>query len=444
MIDIASESPNSVMIRGSKDGGMIALLFRLSAAVDYDGLLPPLSFTNLSEIGNWTLRGSATNMKTFIRLASNQGHQFGSVCGRLPSRFRDWELRLELSIHSGGRSGNGVRVSFSRLPCPSISDRIDGFCVWIDTQRLVTGGRALLFFMNGTGPRDPRIEAGSMKIRMTDQRRVTFIVSRVADHLTFDLVRDSVQERVGEIQSENLLSYGYFTVIGSSQDGRDIHDLISLRIHYRESPANEPSNIDYSTVNRKLIGLQKAQREAAKRRRRQAMATTFRYVNYSKARLLNGDNTDLREALAILGEAKQRARRDITVIRLASLIRGPIAKTVAAAYKKIKNASHKFDEINEGLAELWTSLRAQLHDLAVETHTQMAEVQADVITAVIDANLTQIDAATVKTGLKRRAQNVSDSWMTIGLATTGCIEVIGFIIFFDIRRKATAGFKKND
>jgi hypothetical protein len=420
------------------------LLFRTSEAVDPEGFAAPLSYTNLSEIGNWTLRGSAANMKGFIRLALNRGRQVGSVCGRVPSCFRDWELRLELSVHSGERPGNGIRIYFSRRPCPSLSDRIDGFCIRIDTQRVTRGGGALVFFMNGTGPWDREIEVGPIKIRTNDQNRVTFIMSRDGDHLTFDVLRDAARERVGEIKSEGLLTHGYFTVTASSEEGRDIHDLIGLRIDYRDSPASEPSDIDFSSVNRRLIERHMTKRDAAKRRRRQEMATTFRYVNNSKVTLLNGQGSDLREALAILAEAKWRARYDITAVRLASVIKGPIAQTVVAAYKKIKDTSQKFKEINEDLTELWTYLRAELHDLAVETQTQMTEVQADVITAVIDANLTQINTSAVKRSLKTTAEDVSDSWVTIGLAAIGCIEVLGFISFFHVRRKATSGFKKND
>jgi hypothetical protein len=69
---------------------LIVLAFAAAAHEPIYSLIPPLDRTNLSEVGNWTFRGSAVNMKSYVRLTSDAiTAEDGALCYRAKTAFRD-------------------------------------------------------------------------------------------------------------------------------------------------------------------------------------------------------------------------------------------------------------------------------------------------------------------------------------------------------------------
>jgi len=74
---------------------MIQLLAAFGAAFHGSySLSAPFEKTNLSEIGDWTMCGSAVRMKSFLRMtASASANKYGAVCIRTPcSATGRWSL----------------------------------------------------------------------------------------------------------------------------------------------------------------------------------------------------------------------------------------------------------------------------------------------------------------------------------------------------------------
>jgi hypothetical protein len=88
-------------------------------------LVDPHKLTDVREIGNWTIRGSAVSMGHFICLTNAHSNRAGAVCTRVPTDFRDWRVELELNAFSG----KGVYFSFSSDQCPNPKTSSNGFLV---------------------------------------------------------------------------------------------------------------------------------------------------------------------------------------------------------------------------------------------------------------------------------------------------------------------------
>jgi mannose-binding lectin 1 len=365
------------------------------------------------------------------------------MCLRIPTRARDWELQIGISIETGWLPGDGIFLYFTQEVCPAFRSRINGFALWIRTERVTDGGRVPVLFMEGTGPDDLRTEIGTTTV----DRAFTLHVAKIGAHLTVDASRDLEYERIGEINKTDLLNYGYFTIHGVSHPQMDLIDVISVSLNQmRDMMAGKyaPSrNADFSMINRNFIEREKAARRLHKLTRRAAMEVTFETAK-TKKDVIDGAPIDLRDALRIVSEACGRAQHDITELRLADLIRGPIAKTVLLAYKKVQLAARKFDETSEILTEMWSSLKTRLLDLAVGARTDMEQMKDDFVAAVQYLNLTELDQFAVKKGLKKEAAEITDASLTLLLAAVAYVEVVVFVVFFCIKRKKTHGFKKLD
>jgi mannose-binding lectin 1 len=406
-------------------------------------LLPPHQFTNLSEIGNWTLRGSASNMKHYIRLTSGTSHQTGSICLRVPTRARDWELQIDVSLQTGSLPGDGLFLYFTQEVCPAFRSRINGFALWLRTERITTTGRVPIVFMEGTGADDPRTEIGTTTV----DHPFTLHISKVNDHLTVATSRDFEYEPVGSLNKTDFLNYGYFTIHGDSHPQMDVVDVVAVRfnaMHDMMAGKYAPQRkTDFSGINRRFIEREKATRRLRKLTRRAAMEITFETVKTKRDRL-DGASVDLKDALRIVAEAHGRAQHNIAEQRLTQLIRGPLVKTIELMYKKVKFAARKFEETSELLTEMWSALKTSLLDLAVETQTDLDRMKEEFVEAVQQLNLAQVNTVAIKKALKKEAADMSDASLTLLLAAVAYVEVVIFVIFFCIKRSKTHGFKKLD
>ena len=110
------------------------LLLTYYAACSHYSLQPPFNLTNesLPEIGNWTLRDSAINMKKFIRLTPSYQFTSGGLCERVPMYSSSWSFEANLST---GTQYGGVGFSFfySSTLCANNIFNFNGLAAWINT-----------------------------------------------------------------------------------------------------------------------------------------------------------------------------------------------------------------------------------------------------------------------------------------------------------------------
>ena len=128
---------------------LLLLVQFIKSIEDRYSAVPPFEFTNISEIGNWTLRGSAANMKKYIRLTSTVDGDYGSMCQRVPTLFKDWQFEVEIKANNNRKiGGEGFWFYFTEEVCPEMLLQFTGFSIWINTTQTDPTGQSPIYFVN--------------------------------------------------------------------------------------------------------------------------------------------------------------------------------------------------------------------------------------------------------------------------------------------------------
>jgi hypothetical protein len=242
-----------------------------------------------------------------------------------------------------------------------------------------------------------------------------------------------ISERIFDVYAD-LLKYGYFTVTAVSRENADVHDLLSFKTFpvqdsFPGKTRPDPS-IDFSVVNRKKTD----ERRLGKQKRRREMVSTFSSL----------ENGTLRDGFRVIGEAVGRARQDISLGRLRAMIGSEIGKTVGAAVKRIDLASEKFEETSLELREMWSSLKAELAGLSIETMTDLVNFGEEAMRIVNRTNAGLRDPAGMKNDLEREVDSAPGRGLNLVLAVVCCLEFVSYCVFLWRKRKATHNFRKVD
>jgi hypothetical protein len=112
---------------------MLVTLWSAARASQYS-LFPPFDLTNANytEIGNWTLRGSAFHMRSFIRLTSQGSFTGGGLCHRVPLYAREWIFEAEVSA-VGGDGGREFSFLYTTELCMDEWLHFHGLAIIIHT-----------------------------------------------------------------------------------------------------------------------------------------------------------------------------------------------------------------------------------------------------------------------------------------------------------------------
>lgn len=411
-------------------------------------LIPPLVQTNVSEIGHWSLRGSATNMKKHIRLTSNLENQFGSACSRVPTTFRDWSVELEIKSH-GGDGGQGIWVYFTEEVCPIKPTKFTGFAFWINTSMTDRNGLSPVYFYNNSNVDiDLAYVApiGHVNLR-SNESSLSLTLQKYGDRIVLDtLKRDVRSNKLFESYVTNLQDFGYFTVSATTEKKTDNNDLVAFRVFKMSNDERSLKDKDYTDINRKLIDKMKGVRKERKELRRLSMPKAeyfLKQINESMADLLRAKPEYIDEAFKIITETENRIKQGIKVDSLFNFIQTNVDESVKQAYDKINLATQKFVETNHEIDEMWSNLKTQLLSLQAESRRFMTELQAEV-SQIIEVKLNSYDQSPNSEKLNEEAQNVNDNVVHMFVVVISIIEFVCFCFFFFIQHQKTSGFKKRD
>jgi mannose-binding lectin 1 len=405
----------------------------LAAVSDQFSLVPPLRFTNLSEIGTWTIRGSAANMKRYFRLTSSVPNTFGGICQRTPTTFYDWTAELELSLR-GGTGGDAVFFAYTRNLCPNISYPIQGFAIVLNTTETNSENLSNIYIHEPRG----RTLLTSLPIR---NRNLRLRVVRRAQHISLEYEGRTIAIHVAADAS----NYGYFSVYGVTTHNTDSNDLYALRTVPMSRYPEENNGTEVDVTNRKMLGKDVGARRLTKGVRRAKMAVTERALKEKDRNKgeLSGEVQDLADALKIIAEGDKRTQEIVTIHALAKFVDGRIAETIEAAQKKVELAAERFDETRTDLTEVWSNLRSQLVALSIEAKVTMNDLGQQIIDAVKELKLSEPDVRRVERAIKR-AEPAGSSWIAALLFAVSVVELVAYIVFFLWKRRKTHGFKKVD
>jgi hypothetical protein len=250
------------------------LLHACSLEPEYS-IFAPFNRTNISEIGNWSLRGSAVSWKNVIRLTSDSlKSEWGALCHRAPTAFVDWSIDIELSSRGQGDGGASLTFLFSDAVCPQYPEKFNGFQVTIKTAETDDSGGSPIYFSEGTfrGANEyARIKLRNQK----DPIRVKIIRSEgqvIVEYTTF--------MRFDPLFTVNLTTkipdFGYFTISGATDTDRsDNTDVYSIRTRAQTDVRTDHISDKILSNNRKIIESDALKRREAKKARREALLPTM-------------------------------------------------------------------------------------------------------------------------------------------------------------------------
>lgn len=412
----------------------------------FANLVPPHESTNISEVGAWTLRGTATNMKRFIRLTSSRWNVNGIACKRIPTFVRDWTVEIELHVEGDGRPGGGVYFYFSREVCPVLFSTFTGIMLRVATSETVKNGTAPLYYMNTKENVAERV-VGFVNIR--GESSTTLYIGRHGPVLTIDASESPGSEvvRIATVRDDDVITHGYFSVSAKTDHTfTDTHDLIAFREFPESGKKRNDTEYDYSEINRGVIENAKRERWFAKERRRQAMSVSrdmFQAL-YDKDKILDGADFDLRKVFLMIQEMRDRAEHDVAVKDLANVMFSKVQRSVDIADIMISSAASSLSAVSEDMSEALSDLRMKLKDMGISAHQQMDEMMTEVYARANDLGLAVAEVHGSKFALESRASFLQDSSLGVALLSVAATEGVCYLIFFFIKRSRTKGFKKLD
>lgn len=431
---------------------MISILFAHSFqfAQTYYNLVPPFHLTDINEIGNWTICGTANVMKSGIRLTSNVPNSFGGICQRVPTLFKEWTAEAEVTAHGGEDPGHGIWIFFTEEVCPAFALTFTGFSLWINTTSTDSQGLSNVYFAKNNGSElmlKELVPIGKVNVRGEDRKPLRIQMSRKHGYITIESVKDGKTQTLINTNDDLLPDYGYFSISAVTGTKSDNNDLVAFRIYPISSLDHPNATFDYSTVNRKYIENAKKTRRELKKKRRNNMP---KMTNYSKESnendlKLNGQTkTDLHDAINIIDEAYNRGLETITLEHLDHYISDTVETSINKALSQIELAANRYTETQQDIDELWSSLRSQLLEIAIEERNTLEKIKQEVFELAKQMNLAKIDMNKVQQGLDSEVNQIDDGPKIMILMIISGIEIVAYVIFFIYKRSTTNNFKKYD
>lgn len=414
-------------------------------------LVPPFEQTDVGEIGNWTTRGTTVVMKNSIRLTSGVSHSFGSVCQRVPTLFKEWSVELEINAKiEGGTPGNGIWFFFTEEVCPDVANQFSGFSIWFNTSLNDEGYNEVYFHKSNGSEFSPfnLKPVGKFPSIYESKKPLRLHISRRFNTLTIDATKDIILDRILTEDVKGVPDYGYFSISGHTGSfTASQHDLLSMRV-YSMSEVNHPNaTFDFAAKNKKYITDMVETRRIHKRNRRANMPVSNKYNKQSKdldRTLEENPNYPIKDAISILDEAYLRGMSSMTPNALEKFIVDNIDTTVQEALRKIEVAQSKYDETQTDLDELWSSLKKQLLELAMEAKATMTKIQIEVNAIAKEMNLTTHNPDELKRKLKAEVETNVDNTGINWFMIISAIEITAYISWFLYKHTKTSGFKKYD
>jgi hypothetical protein len=426
---------------------LAALVLAAAAHEPIYSLIPPLERTNLSELGNWTFRGSAVNMKSFVRLTSDAlMAEYGALCYRAKTPFRDWILDIELLAKGGPTGGTGFTFLFTDEVCPEHSETFTGLQITVNTTQTDESGESPVYFSESSfeGAR----KHGHIRVRNI-KSPIRLQLTKRENELTVQYTEFMRYLPLFEVKLNSTPEYGYFTIASQSTaehgDNNDIH-AIWTRPESDYKWGHIPSNQPYE--NRKVIETNAVKRRERKQARRDAMLQSMhRYLGQmekSDNSLARGPREVVfKDAFRLVEEAQERGTEAVTIDHLKVWIHTYVMDTIGAAGKKVREAMDRIEEAKGSVADIWSFVREELMDLATETKEALTVLSEQSLEEARRAHIEKITPDVFQDAVENQT-TVGTGFLTWLLPLTSVVEGIAYLIFFCVKRQQTHGFKKMD
>lgn len=419
-----------------------------AAKSSFYNLEPPFMDTNVSEIGNWTYGGTATNLKQKIRLTSALPSLSGSLCQRIPFVFDEWSVDFSVSIKDGN-GGDSFYFIFAKQLCPNLDTKLDGFAFWADLTSTNKEGKQDIYFsrLNNQSIKEAYTDNNKVenpiKIRSNESSR--FIVSKRYDFVSVDFFNGNDHKQIVSSEMSDLITTGYLSFFAqtnkNSYDNIDINkvDVWPLNRHYYKAfeSTSSSESPDYSSLNRKKLQKSPFRTEMKEKRRSQMplMMKLNQEIREVSAKLNATERQNLSNAIKLVDEAYQRAQDTISLVELESMIENKIDPVITTALNKIKLASSKLDEYKDDLDAMYQNLESTMRTLVTNTSYEMNMIMVQILVSAKNLKVSKLDVNETTPIMERASHKVMDSAVTLIIAVISIIELVAYVIFFIRKRR---------
>lgn len=408
-------------------------------------LYPPYYLSDVREISNWTLVGAAVNLKKTIRLTSNLKNQYGGLCSRIPTQFRDWTAVIDVSCYNGKKWGNGFTIYFTRNVCPDETFQYDGYSLSFSTNESNPDGESPIFFEDLSKISTKKLQpVGYASIRANTKNNLKINLRKTGNKILLETTQGQVFQRLFEKEFENFPEFGYFSISASTGDSNDIHELNSFTL-YQMSEVDQNHRIEnIESVNHEIIEKSKATRRKMKRERRTKMPEITKYLEMvNQSSKLSGKQFDFNDALKLVYEMKTRADETITNNEFQEFFYQNLKNILDIVHRKINSEAENFEDVSNDISKLWIMLQSKLKNVEFLLTKEMDDFKKEMLSKVLLANIEKIQPD-VLNGFVKTQKHEGKTNLPIILLTICVVELIVYIIFFIYKRTQTNGFKKID
>ena len=426
-------------------------------------LLPPFALNNVSEVGNWSLRGSAVSLKNKIRLTSDLENQFGRVCELIPAYFIDWSIDIELSVH-GGNGGKYFMFFFTRDVCPTNFRTFDGIAIIVSLEKInnkydvyLIEGNVHYLNINTMAP------LGHIYSNTNDddpKKFPTLHITRAGGHITLET--SASYNMIFYQDAKETIDYGYFSFVGMTDQSYSNIDIDSVMIN-KISNEDESSMTslgvknshpvyskvnnaeDFLAVNRKVIEKNEKEKQIKKAIRSLKIPTATSLRQYMDKTMENVGTFTMYDALKIVSELENRGKSTISLNDLSSYIENTVVTKINKAYSGIENTANNITLHKEEIKKLWGNLFTELFAIVKETERELQQIKLETIETIKKLDIVQVDADLLKSLVHNQVESeLSTEKLNTVLLIIAGIEIIIYSVFFTIKHKQTHGFTKRD
>ncbi|KAH0789269.1 Legume-like lectin family protein [Histomonas meleagridis] len=426
------------------------LCFLLPLAYSFEvnySLAPPMTKTDVHEMGQWSMQGVAVNMKKFIRLTSNINNakspaDYGAICNRVPTTFRDWLVEFEISAKNGGLTGGeDFFIFYTEEVCPIYSETSHGIILDFKTSQTDVDNLTPIYLisnLNTTIAPQTRTELRNKNVP------TRFRLTKRGEKITLEQFQDYKFRMLISEDVPGLPPFGYFSVMAVSDEFSDDNDLHSFMTLALSSVIEKEYDPSLSNKNRKIIDYDFQERKKKKYERRLNMPTVRKYITEAteKNNKLFDGQYNLIDAFRIINETISRLDSSVSLESLKKFVETVIKDSILEAAKTISFGFEQFSEIRSETQELWSGLRSNLLEMNLETKQEMEKIKSDfkdlAELMLIDDN--GIDIRDLDIPKARENQSTVSKVLIVIMI----IEVLSYVLFFVVKHRRTSGFKKID
>ncbi|KAH0793912.1 Legume-like lectin family protein [Histomonas meleagridis] len=388
------------------------------------------------------MKGTALNMKSFIRLTNAVTHSFGGVCQRTPTGFTEWLVEIEFSSVDGNM-GSIISFLFSKECCPNLEDPFTGMAIWINTTETDESKYSPIYFSNNQNQIINKKFAkmiGKANVVDESQPCILTITHKTGD-ITIEFSNSQKSDHFKYTEkASSLLKTGYFSIYAATNTKCDANDIFSIRTLPLSPYIPDPNAPNYSLLNRKIIQDDVLARRSLKTQRRSKMILTNKYTTQEKSKNFQLDGIDelLSDAFVLLQESLGRGEETVSLDDLMRFLSEKVELTTTKALKKVNLASERIESLHDDLKSILDGLETDLLGLKSESRIIMdaiGEEALKIANKIISEPKMDIEKAITKNvGLGPRK----------AMMIVCIIEFVCYIIFFVIQHRKTHGFKKID